>query len=114
MEAAAVRLSFLFRTKLQLSYNVMYIAYNLDDVNSCTRNKINFSKDNNSLGLCTLVPFIIGCFDIYSYKDCVATATLNAKRIVRSSVYTVACYSHCVGWEVYIIQDETDKRYIYL
>ena len=69
MEAAAVRLSFLFRTKLQLSYNVMYIAYNLDDVNSCTRNKINFCKDNSSLGLCTLVPFIIGCFDIYSYSN---------------------------------------------
>ena len=26
-------------------------------------------------------------------------------------MYTVACYSHCMGWEVYIIQNETDKRY---
>ena len=28
-------------------------------VNSCTRNKINFSKDNIARGLCTLVPFIV-------------------------------------------------------
>ena len=43
----------------------MYIAYNLDiyDVNSCTRNKINFSKDNIARGLCTLVPFIYFCID---------------------------------------------------
>ena len=47
MEAAAVRLYF-------LSYNVMHIIW----VNSCTRNKINFSKDNIARGLCTLVPFI--------------------------------------------------------
>ena len=61
MEAAAVRLYFLLEHSL-VTYNVMYIVYNLDmTVNSCTRNfkKINFSKDNIARGLCTLVPFII-------------------------------------------------------
>ena len=32
-------------------------------VNSCTRNKINFSKDNIARGLCTLVLFINIVFD---------------------------------------------------
>ena len=34
-------------------------------VNSCTRNKINFSKDNIARGLCTLVPFIITALYIH-------------------------------------------------
>ena len=45
----------------------MYIAYNLDDVYSCTRNKINFSEDNIARGLCTLVPFILN--SSYDVKD---------------------------------------------
>ena len=44
------------------------------------------------------------------------TATLNAKRIVRSSVYIHCCmlFSLRGVGGIYIIQDETDKRYIYL
>ena len=38
-------------------------------VNSCTRNKINFSKDNIARGLCTLVPFIIMVMIVLSGVD---------------------------------------------
>ena len=56
MEAAAVRLYFL----LEHNYSLVTMSCILHTiwVNSCTRNKINFSKDNIARGLCTLVPFI--------------------------------------------------------
>ena len=56
MESAAVRLYFL----LEHNYSLVTMSYILHIiwVNSCTRNKINFSKDNIARGLCTLVPFI--------------------------------------------------------
>ena len=53
MESAAVRLYFL------LEHNYSLVTMSCILVNSCTRNKINFSKDNIARGLCTLVPFII-------------------------------------------------------
>ena len=57
MESAAVRLYFL----LEHNYNLVTMSCILHIiwVNSCTRNKINFSKDNIARGLCTLVPFIV-------------------------------------------------------
>ena len=66
MEAAAVRLYFL----LEHNYSLVTISCILHiiwyDVNSCTRNKINFSKDNIARGLCTLVPFIQSV-TVYAY-----------------------------------------------
>ena len=53
MEAAAVRLYFL----LEHNYGLVTMSH-IIWVNSCTRNKINFSKDNIARGLCTFVPFI--------------------------------------------------------
>ena len=53
MEAAAVRLYFL----LEHNYSLVTMSCILHII-SCTRNKINFSKDNIARGLCTLVPFI--------------------------------------------------------
>ena len=56
MEAAAVRLYFLLEHNYSLvTMSCIFLGY---DVNSCTRNKINFSKDNIARGFCTLVPFI--------------------------------------------------------
>ena len=56
MEAAAVRLYFLLEHNYSLV--TMSCILHIIWVNSCTRNKINFSKDNIARGLCTLVPFI--------------------------------------------------------
>ena len=61
MEAAAVTLYFLLEHNYSLVTISCIIGY---DLNSCTRNKINFSKDNIARGLCTLVPFIIFCISI--------------------------------------------------
>ena len=57
MEAAAVRLYFLLEHNYSLV--TMSCILHIIWVNSCTRNKINFSKDNIARGLCTLVPFIV-------------------------------------------------------
>ena len=56
MESAAVRLYFLLEHNYSLV--TMSCILHIIWVNSCTRNKINFSKDNIARGLCTLVPFI--------------------------------------------------------
>ena len=61
MEAAAVRLYFLLEHNYSLV--TMSCILHIIWVNSCTRNKINFSKDNIARGLCTLVPFIITVVD---------------------------------------------------
>ena len=61
MEAAGVRLYFLLEHNYSFnSYSVMYIAYNLD-MTSIHALETNFSKDNISRGLCTLVPFFKTC-----------------------------------------------------
>ena len=57
MESAAVRLYFLLEHNYSLV--TMSCILHIIWVNSCTRNKINFSKDNIARGLCTLVLFII-------------------------------------------------------
>ena len=57
MEAAAVRLYFLLEHNYSLV--TMSCILHIIWVNSCTRNKINFSKDNIARGLCTLVHFIM-------------------------------------------------------
>ena len=62
MEAAAVRLYFLLEHNYSLV--TMSCILHIIWVNSCTRNKINFSKDNIARGLCTLVPFIIIVFPL--------------------------------------------------
>ena len=56
MESAAVRLYFLLEHNYSLV--TMSCILHIIWVNSCTRNKINFSKDNIARGLCTLVLFI--------------------------------------------------------
>ena len=56
MEATAVRLYFLLEHNYSLV--TMSCILHIIWVNSRTRNKINFSKDNIARGLCTLVPFI--------------------------------------------------------
>ena len=56
MELAAVRLYFLLEHNYSLV--TMSCILHIIWVNLCTRNKINFSKDNIARGLCTLVPFI--------------------------------------------------------
>ena len=67
MEAAAVRLYFLLEHNYSLV--TMSCILHIIWVNSCTRNKINFSKDNIARGLCTLVPFIYTVTIIlYQYK----------------------------------------------
>ena len=58
MESAAVRLYFLLEHNYSLV--TMSCILHIIWVNSCTRNKINFSKDNIARGLCTLVLFIDG------------------------------------------------------
>ena len=64
MESAAVRLYFLLEHNYSLV--TMSCILHIIWVNSCTRNKINFSKDNIARGLCTLVLFIIIATD-YNY-----------------------------------------------
>ena len=56
MESVAVRLYFLLEHNYSLV--TMSCILHIIWVNSCTRNKINFSKDNIARGLCTLVLFI--------------------------------------------------------
>ena len=56
-EGRAVRLYFLLEHNYSLV--TMSCILHIIWVNSCTRNKINFSKDNIARGLCTLVLFII-------------------------------------------------------
>ena len=56
MESAAVRLYFLLEHNYSLV--TMSCILHIIWVNSCTINKINFSKDNIARGLCTLVLFI--------------------------------------------------------
>ena len=57
MESAAVRLYFLLEHNYSLV--TMSCILHIIWVNSCTINKINFSKDNIARGLCTLVLFIM-------------------------------------------------------
>ena len=59
---AAVRLYFLLEHNYSLV--TMSCILHIIWVNSCTRNKINFSKDNIARGLCTLVLFIQYVADI--------------------------------------------------
>ena len=72
MEAAAVRLYFLLEHNYSLV--TMSCILHIIWVNSCTRNKINFSKDNIARGLCTLVLFINNycgsVVNILKVKDC--------------------------------------------
>ena len=63
MESAAVRLYFLLEHNYSLV--TMSCILHIIWVNSCTRNKINFSKDNIARGLCTLVLFIITVIAVY-------------------------------------------------
>ena len=75
MEAAPVRLYF----PLEHNYSLVTMSCILHIiwVNSCTRNKINFSKDNIARGLCTLVPFIYivtSCYSSYNDKHKIIAA----------------------------------------
>ena len=85
MEAAAVRLYFLLEHNYSLVTTscILHIIW----VNSCTRNKINFSKDNIARGLCTSVPFIgnSGCphgelFRVVERQKGDAVASYSAKQ----------------------------------
>ena len=68
MESAAVRLYFLLEHNYSLV--TMSCILHIIWVNSCTRNKINFSKDNIARGLCTLVLFIVSV-SVFFIKQCV-------------------------------------------
>ena len=70
MESAAVRLYFLLEHNYSLV--TMSCILHIIWVNSCTINKINFSKDNIARGLCTLVLFIqpvvaMECSEIFTH-----------------------------------------------
>ena len=68
MESAAVRLYFLLEHNYSLV--TMSCILHIIWVNSCTRNKINFSKDNIARGLCTLVLFISFLYSTIFYRIC--------------------------------------------
>ena len=81
MEAAAVRLYFL----LEHTYSLVTMSCILHIiwVNSCTRNKINFSKDNIARGLCTLVPFIVPVVSkLFAYAKIIHNKSAHTKHLI--------------------------------